>query len=92
MLDQTEQVKGLRMTGVDRQDLAVHPFRIGSASIALMRDRRGEPSGNPGRWAFCRGTLLPQPSFDAPLLSVHRGVDSATSRYISIIAGKPRGW
>jgi hypothetical protein len=40
--------------------------------------------GDPRRRAACSATLLPQPGFDAPLLSVHRGLDSATSRYISI--------
>jgi hypothetical protein len=80
------------VTGVDRQDLAAHPFRIGSATVALMRERRAEPSGDRRRRTACRATLLPEPGFDAPLLSVHRGLDSATSRYISIIARKPRGW
>ena len=74
MLDQTEQMKGLRMTGLHRQDLAAHPLRVGDASAALMRERRAEPSGDPRRRAVCRATLLPQPGFDAPLLSVHRGL------------------
>ena len=49
MLDQAEQMKGLRMAAVDRQDLAAHPLRIGGASAALMRERRAEPSGYPRR-------------------------------------------
>ena len=74
MLDQAEQMKGLRMTGVDGQDLAAHPLRLRQASAALMGERRAEPPGDRRRRAACRATLLPQPGFDAPLLSVHRGL------------------
>jgi hypothetical protein len=74
MLDQTEQVKSLRMTRVDEQDLTAHPLCFRSASAALMRKRRAEPTGDPRRRAVCRATLLTCPGFDAPLLSVHWGL------------------
>jgi hypothetical protein len=67
-------MKGLRVTGSDRQDLTAHPLRLSRASSALMRERRAEPSGDRRRRAACRATLLPQPGFDAPLLSVHLGL------------------
>jgi hypothetical protein len=72
MLDQTEQMKGLRITGVNGQDLAAHPLRIGRASPALMRERRPEPSGDRRRRADWRTTLLAPPGLGAPLLSVHQ--------------------
>jgi hypothetical protein len=65
-------MKRLRMTGVDRQDLAAHPLRISRAPAALMRERRAEPPGDRGDQVVCRATMLPEPGFDAPLLSVHR--------------------
>src|SRR5436309_6175358 len=74
MLDQAEQMKCLRMTGVDRQDLATHPLRIRRASAALMRERRAEPSGDRRRPAYCRTALLPPPGSGPSLLSVHRGL------------------
>ena len=72
VLDETEQMKGGRMTGIDGQDLTAHPLCLRRASPALMRERRPEPLGE--RRAACRATLLPKPGFDAPLLSVHRGL------------------
>jgi hypothetical protein len=87
VFDKTEQMKGLRVTGSDRQDLTAHPLRLSRASSALMCERRAEPSGDRRRRAACRATLLPQPGFDPPLLSVHWDLDSATSRYISTVAG-----
>src|SRR5882757_5365000 len=72
MLDQTEQMKRLRMTGVDRQDLAAHPLRISRAPAALMHERRAEPPGDRRDQVVWRATMLPKPGFDAPLLSVHR--------------------
>lgn len=72
MLDQTKQMKGLRMTGVDRQDVMADKLRIGSAPRALMSERRAEPTDDRRRPPACRATLLPQPGFGAPLPPVHR--------------------
>jgi hypothetical protein len=53
-----------------------------------MCERRAEPSGDRRRRAACRATLLPQPGFDAPLLSVHLGlIAQAAGTYPS--SGKP---
>jgi hypothetical protein len=67
-------MKGLRVTGSDRQDLTAHALRFRRTSPALMRERRAEPSGDRRRRAACCATLLPQPGFDPPLLSVHQSL------------------
>ncbi len=72
MLDQTELMKGLSMTGVDGQDLTANSLGICRAPAALMGERRVEPPGDRRRWAAYRATLLPQPGSGPPLLSVHR--------------------
>ena len=90
MLDQTEQMKGLRMTGVDRQDLAAHPLRIRRAS--RRADARA-PRRTIGRSAPL-GCLPRDPAAPAGLRRAaafgSSGLDSATRRYISIVAGNRR--
>src|SRR5438270_14084145 len=74
MRDQAEQMKGLRMTRVHREDLAAQPLRLGRTAAALMIQRRAAPlSDSPGRGA-CRAAVLPKADSGAPLLSVHQGL------------------
>jgi hypothetical protein len=46
VLDQTEQMKGLRMTRVDIEYLPAHPLRLRGASTSVMSKGRVEPSGD----------------------------------------------
>src|SRR5215469_17887070 len=70
MFDQPEQMKRLRVAGVDRQDLAADALRISSAACTLMGERRVEPLGDRRRSAADHSTVT-KPGFSAPLLSVH---------------------
>ena len=72
MLEQAEQMKCLRITGSDRQDLAAHPLCFRRASFAVMRERRAKPSGDRHRRAACGAALLPRPGSSPSLLPVHR--------------------
>ena len=73
MLNQAEQMKGLGMTGVDRQDVTANPLRIGRASRVLMGERRVEPPGDRRRWAARHATVIARSGSGAPpLSSVHR--------------------
>src|SRR5271163_3308533 len=72
MLDQTEQMKGLGVTGVDGQDVTANPLRLRHLPRALMGDRRAEPYSDRRRWAACRAPLLSPPGSGAPLSSVHQ--------------------
>src|SRR5215469_14887921 len=46
MLNQTEQMQALRMAGIDRQDLATNPLRIGCAPRTMMGQRTIKPPGH----------------------------------------------
>ena len=38
MLDHPEQMQAVRMTGVERQNLAINRFRLGQSSGAVVRE------------------------------------------------------
>ncbi len=72
MLDQAEQMEGLRMSGVDRQDLPADALRLRRAAGALMGECGAERSGDRRRRAAGGSSLVARTGVRAPLLSVHR--------------------
>ena len=84
MLDKTEQMKSLSMTGVDHEDVTTNPLSLCYPSRAPISERRAEPLRDRLHGPACR-VSLPSPGFGAPL---HSALDSATGRYISTSAGR----
>ena len=57
VLEQPEQMEGLRVTGVHRQDLTANPFRFGHSARALIGERAAEPAGDRRRRVASRAPL-----------------------------------
>jgi hypothetical protein len=72
VLDQAEQMQRLRLTGVNRQDLAADPFGLGGSARTLMRERYAERSGDRWRLAAPAAVWAARPALCTALLSVHR--------------------
>jgi hypothetical protein len=72
MLEQAEQMKGLRVTGIDRKYLTANPLRLRRPSGTLIIERCTNPDADLRRWTPRRVTLLAQTGFGSPPLSIHR--------------------
>ncbi len=57
VLEQPEQMEGLRVTGVHRQDLMANPLCFSHSASALISQRAAEPAGDRRRRIACRAPL-----------------------------------